>query len=74
VRDGKVIGRWVEGKWSEPQFYEIMNVNIIKYDIPNDRLIVLYFQNGIEMQLKDDSDQYECMQISIEATTNLWIT
>jgi hypothetical protein len=73
VQDGELIESWVGGKWPDPNFYEVMNVNIIKYDIPNDRLIVIYFENGIEMHLKDDSDQYECMQISIEGTTDLWV-
>jgi hypothetical protein len=50
-----------------------MNVNVVKYEIPNDRLIVISFENGIEMHLRDDSDQYECMQISIEGDPNEWI-
>ena len=74
VRNGEVIGRWDEGKWPDRQFFEIMNVNVVKYEVPNDRLIVLSFENGIEMHLKDDSDQYECMQIFIEGDpTQSWI-
>jgi hypothetical protein len=72
IRNGDVIGIWDEGKWPDPQFYEIMNVNIVKCEIPHDRLIVLYFENDIEMHLKDDSDQYECMQISIEGDPTQW--
>lgn len=73
IRNGEVIGRWQEGKWPDPQFFEIMNVNVVKCEIPNDRLIILHFKNGIEMHLRDDSDQYECMQISIEGNPSQWI-
>ncbi len=73
VQNGEVIGSWNEGKWPDPRFYEIMNVNLVKYEVPNDRLIVLYFSNGIEMRLNDNSDQYECMQIQIEGDPNQWI-
>ena len=73
IRKGEVIGGWEEGKWPDTQFFEIMNVNVVKCEIPNDRLIVLHFENGIEMHLIDDSDQFECMQISIHGDPNQWI-
>src|SRR5215510_11898400 len=52
-RDGEVIARWEEGRWPDPGFFDIMNVNIIRCTIPNDRLIVLEFENGITMHLED---------------------
>lgn len=65
-RNEKVFAHWEEGRWPEPGFYDIMNVQIVRYDIPNDRLIALEFDNGIMMHLIDDSDQYECMAINFE--------
>lgn len=50
----------------EPGFYEIMNTEIIRCEFVNECLIVLEFINGVLMHLEDSSDQYECMQISIE--------
>lgn len=73
VRNGKTIGRWQEGKWPSPQFFEIMNVDVTKYEIPNDRTIIVHLENGVEIHLSDDSDQFECMQISIEGEPNQWI-
>ncbi len=74
VQNEEVIGWWQEGKGLDPPFIEIFNVNIARYAIPNDQTIVLYFENGIEMHLKDDSDyHYEWLQISIEGTTDMWI-
>ncbi len=72
-RDGKQIAHWEQSRWPEPGFYDLMNVEIIRCDIPNDRLIVLEFKNGIVMHLVDDSDQYECMFINFEGDPSQWI-
>jgi len=66
VREGAEIGRWNEGSWPDPAFFEVMNVNLSRYEIPDDRTIVLYLENGVEIHLSDDSDQYECIQISVD--------
>ena len=63
-RDGKPLARWEEGKWPEPGFYEIMNAKVTRCEVMSDRLIVFQFENGVEMHLEDNSDQYESMQIS----------
>ena len=65
-RSGALVAHWEEGQWPEPGFYEIMNTEVKRCEVVNDRLIVLEFANGIEMHLKDDSDQYETMQITFE--------
>ena len=66
VRNGEVIGIWEEGRWPDSIFYETMNVSVTRWKIPNDQTIVIYLENDIEIHLTDDSDQYECMQISVE--------
>lgn len=73
VRNGEVIGKWQGGKWPTPQFFDVMNVNVVKYEIPNDRTIVIHLENGIEIHLTDDSDQFESMQISIQGELGQWI-
>ena len=65
-RDGKLIAHWEEGRWPEPGFFDVMNVKVTRWEVPNDRLIVLEFDNGIAMHLEDSSDQYECMKIYFE--------
>lgn len=72
-RDGAVIARWEEGRWPDPGFFDIMNVEVSRCEMPNDRLIVLEFANGIGMHLEDSSDQYESMQIYFEGNPSPWI-
>lgn len=72
-RDGKLIAHWEEGRWPEPGFFDVMNARIRRYEIRNQRLIVLEFENGIAMHLEDSSDEYECMQIYFEGHPSPWI-
>ena len=72
-RKGKLVAHWEEGKWPEPGFYDIMNTDVTRCEVVNDRLIVLEFTNGIEMHLEDSSDQYESMQISFKGDPSPWI-
>jgi hypothetical protein len=71
VRNGEVIGTWEEGRWPDSGFYETMNVKVSKWQIPDDRNIVIYLENGLEIHLADNSDRYECMQISVEGAPSL---
>jgi hypothetical protein len=43
VQNGEEIGSWNQGRWPDPQFYKIINVNVVKCQVPNDRLIVISF-------------------------------
>jgi len=72
-RGGELIAHWEEGKWPDPGFYDIMNTEVIRCQIVNDRLIIVEFKNGIEMHLEDNSDQYESMQIQSKGNASPWI-
>lgn len=72
-RDGKLLAHWEEGRWPEPGFYDLMNSEVRRCEVVNDRLILFEFENGITMHLEDSSDQYESMQISFEGETTQWI-
>jgi hypothetical protein len=72
-RDGKLFARWEQGQWPDPGFYDIMNAEVRRCEVVNDRLIVFEFENAITMHLEDNSDQYECMQISFEGEQTQWI-
>lgn len=65
-RNGEVVGSWKEGQWPDSTFYEVMNSSVIRWEIPDDRRIVIHLANGLAIQLNDDSEEYECMQISFE--------
>ena len=71
-RDGAIIGSWIAGAWPPPQFFDVMNSNVISYEIPNNRTIVIRLENNIEVHLCDNSDQFECMKISI-GDSDPWI-
>jgi hypothetical protein len=73
IRDGIQVAYWEGGKWPDPGFYDIMNAEVRRCEIVNDKLIVLQFDNGIEMHLEDSSDQYESMQISFAGNPSQWI-
>ena len=66
VKNGNAVGRWAPGKWPDSGFLQLMNVNVSGWEKPNDRAIVIRLENGIEIHLADDSDQYECIQITTE--------
>jgi hypothetical protein len=72
-RDGKLLAHWEEGRWPDPGFYDLMNSEVRRCEVVNDRRILLEFDNGITMHLEDSSDQYECMQISFEGEQMQWI-
>ena len=71
--DGEQVAYWEESKWPEPGFYDIMNTEVRRCEIVNDRLIVLQFDNGVEMHLEDSFDQYESMQITFVGDPSQWI-
>lgn len=72
-RDGKLLAHWDEGRWPDPGFYDLMNSEVRRCEVVNDRRILFEFDNGITMHLEDSSDQYECMQISFEGEQTQWI-
>lgn len=72
-RNGKLVAHWEEGQWPEPGFYDIMNVEVRRCDIVDQRTLVFEFENGIEMHLADDSDQYETMSIVFKGGPTLHI-
>ncbi|WP_434155706.1 hypothetical protein [Pseudomonas sp. JZ134] len=73
VKSGKVIGVWQEGVWPPSLFFEIMNVSVVRCRILDDRTIAIYLDNGIEIHLKDNSDQFESMYISIDGELGPWV-
>ena len=50
-----------------------MNVNVVRCQIPDDGTIAIYLDNGIEIHLKDNSDQFESMQIVIDGELGPWV-
>lgn len=72
-RRGELVASWTEGTWPGSGFFDVMNSKVRRCEIVSDRLIVIEFENGLEMHLEDNSDQYESMQISFEGNPSPWI-
>lgn len=72
-RNGTLVAYWEEGKWPEPGFYDIMNTEVRRCEVLNAKLLVFEFENGVEMHLEDNSDDFESMQIAIDGIPNSWI-
>ena len=72
-RDGKLRAHWEEGRWADPGFYNLMNSEVRRCEVVDDRSILFEFENGITMHLEDSSDQYECLQISFKGERAQWI-
>lgn len=65
IRNGRRIGFWKGGRWPSTEFYEIMNTNVVEYSIPDERTIIILLDNGIEITLRDNSEVYESIRVSI---------
>ncbi len=71
LRNDELIATWEEGRWPDPGFYDIMNTSVSRCYVVDDRHIEIDFENGLTMRLVDDSDQYECLLITIDG--QLWV-
>jgi hypothetical protein len=72
-RDRTPFARWEGGRWPDSGFYDIMNVKVTRCEVPNDKLIVVEFENGITMHLEDNFDRYESMSIYFEGSPSPWV-
>lgn len=66
LKDGTIIGAWEPGRWPDTQFFNLMNCTVCRVDIIDKLQILIGFENGITLQLTDDTDMFECMEISIK--------
>lgn len=72
-RDKKQFAVWEAGKWPEPGFYDVMNVDVTGFDVADDRLIILKLKNELEMHLEvDPVDGYESMCIRFNNAQQAW--
>ena len=73
TKRGEVVGTWDEGRWPDPAFYDVMNAAVESYELASDQEIVIHLENGVQIHLFDDSDQYECIQIIRSDNSARWI-
>lgn len=64
---GRVIAEWTQGKkWSSLAFQKILDATVIRYKIINARLLEIELEDGLALQIHDDSETYETVQIYFE--------
>jgi hypothetical protein len=70
LENGRPISAWDDQtKWTSLSFQKLLNVTVKSYSVSNDRLLEINFENGLTLQLHDDSEQYEAMQIYFDDKT-----
>ena len=65
TREGLVVGTWDPGRWPDPAFHDVMNADITRAILKDDRNLQVVLENGLSINFTDNSDQYESMQIRI---------
>lgn len=65
-RSGHLITQWDGSNWPEAAFRDVMNQKVVRCDTVGDTRIVLEFEDGLEMHLEDNSDQYESLRITCD--------
>jgi len=59
-----LVASWNEkSNWSTTTFQKLLNINIVSYEVINDRLLGIRFEGNLELHLHDSSDQYESIEI-----------
>jgi hypothetical protein len=66
LKDEQLHATWKEGSWPDSGFLEIFNVPVSGFEIPDDRTIIIEFENSLEMYLIDKSNGYESMNIWVK--------
>ena len=65
TRNGAVVGRWEPGSWPDPTFHDVMNSDVTHAFVQDGHNLLVVLDNGLSINFKDDSDQFESMQIRI---------
>lgn len=72
-RAGNAVGSWDEGRWPDPVFYDVMNVPVRGWRLAGSRGIVIEFEQGLSLHLRDSSDHLESFLIEHLPTKELWV-
>jgi hypothetical protein len=63
-KDGVAIAIWTDvDQWTSVAFQPLLTAQVTGYKVTNDRLLTINFNDGFNLLLHDDSDQYETILI-----------
>lgn len=64
LNNGTQIASWSEeNSWDSPAFHKLLNQSATKYSVSNENVFRIDFEEGLVLELIDNSEQYESMQI-----------
>lgn len=60
----KLVSAWDQNNgWTNASFQRLLMVSVYAYVLRNERLLEIKFQDGLRLQLHDNSTQFESLQI-----------
>jgi hypothetical protein len=62
-RDGSLIAAWQGGEWPGAGFYEAFCVPAVSAHLMDERRLCITLENGLELHILDNSEQYESLLI-----------
>jgi len=73
TRDGEQVGFWEGGKIPDGEFLRVLNTPIASVSVHDERRLDILLEGGLQLQILDNSDQYESVQIYISGVEGAWI-
>ena len=64
-RDGVLVASYRAVSWPDPEFYNLMNVEVSAASFRDSKTLAIAFGGGIEAHLLDTSNRYESCQILV---------
>jgi len=68
-RNSPIIATWQSGEWPSAEFYKALCAAVTSVCIiDNERRLCIALNNGLELHILDNSDQYESLQIYVSGS------
>ena len=64
-REGVLVASYRADSWPDPEFYNLMNVDVSAAYFRDSKTLTIVFGSGIEAHVLDTSDRYESCQILV---------
>lgn len=72
IENGVVVEKWNGKHWPGEAFGKILNVNVVRCELPNLDLIAIHFENATELQILPTEGSSECLSVGGEGVGGPW--
>ena len=72
-RASSVIATWQGGEWPSADFYEAFCSPVTSTHLVDERRLCVTLENGLQLHILDNSDQYESLQIFVPDASGPYI-